>query len=280
MAVCKLTRSSDGVALGKTDRLVERSACTRTERRRAALQRHVRSHTPHTPFSHWKGLTSSGLGELQHRRGSRALLVIPRRLCARLPGWLGGGGTRIVHPAGTDGTGSSGASSWKAAWRARRAASARRPQGRWCPEERAGLFSRLLFTYVGSLIRLGYRCVQLAGGLLGQQASTRMLRACMYFMLRLAFWGCSEVEWHFYVGMRNTVFWRAGNRIPPQISHQFCTANSAGSPWSLMTSGMWRSGMPPHQCPRSLSKAWRQQRWVGPARRAAAAATCGDHAGC
>ena len=33
------------------------------------------------------------------------------------------------------------------------------PRERWCPEENAGFLSRLLFFFVGGLIRLGYRWV-------------------------------------------------------------------------------------------------------------------------
>lgn len=33
------------------------------------------------------------------------------------------------------------------------------PRGRWCPEENAGFLSRLLFIFVGGLIKLGYRWV-------------------------------------------------------------------------------------------------------------------------
>ncbi len=34
------------------------------------------------------------------------------------------------------------------------------PRARWCPEENAGFLSRLLFVFVGGLIKLGYRWVR------------------------------------------------------------------------------------------------------------------------
>ncbi|EFN56982.1 hypothetical protein CHLNCDRAFT_143584 [Chlorella variabilis] len=82
------------------------------------------------------------------------------RLKSRLPAWMRPGGQqqyrfhRLVEEeegpdidaAAAPGDGSSkAAGSW------------RRPAGRWCPEEAAGLLSRLSFAYVGGLIHLGYR---------------------------------------------------------------------------------------------------------------------------
>lgn len=85
---------------------------------------------------------------------------------ARLPAWLRPGGQQAYRfhrlsteeglQGGAEGSGEEQEEGGAGA-ACEGGAGGRRPAGRWCPEEQAGLFSRLTFSYVGGLIRLGYR---------------------------------------------------------------------------------------------------------------------------
>ncbi|KAL4446696.1 hypothetical protein ABPG77_007940 [Micractinium sp. CCAP 211/92] len=92
------------------------------------------------------------------------------RTRARLPAWLRPGGQQAyrfhrlsteegLQQGGSRGADDAGEEEEGAGGGAPREGSAgeHRPAGRWCPEEQAGFLSRLTFSYVGGLIRLGYR---------------------------------------------------------------------------------------------------------------------------
>lgn len=73
-----------------------------------------------------------------------------------LPSWLGGNRAKAFHRLATDDTNDLEADG-PAAFHTTTPfpASADRPSGRWCPEEEAGPVSRLLFSWVSGLLRLG-----------------------------------------------------------------------------------------------------------------------------
>ncbi len=98
-----------------------------------------------------------------------------RRTRARLPAWLRPGGQQAyrfhrlsteegLQQGGSRGADDAGEEEEGAGGGAPREGSAgeHRPAGRWCPEEQAGFLSRLTFSYVGGLIRLGYRSARAA----------------------------------------------------------------------------------------------------------------------
>ncbi|KAI3434886.1 hypothetical protein D9Q98_002940 [Chlorella vulgaris] len=80
-----------------------------------------------------------------------------QRLRQRLPAWLRPGGQQDYqfHALSQD-EDISGTAESASAPGGERSGTPNRPAGHWCPEENAGLLSRLCFTYVGGLIQLGY----------------------------------------------------------------------------------------------------------------------------
>ena len=75
------------------------------------------------------------------------------RARARLPSWMRPGGQepyRFHRLSSDEGVTADGAAVSADGGGAR-------PAGRWCPEETAGFLSRLSFSWVNSLIGLGYR---------------------------------------------------------------------------------------------------------------------------